>query len=315
MSAAKRAKPAMELAWSWSTMEEREVRLLFDVDRLPSPESSKAVLTEMVERCHGETKACYAEQAALAGEQVALDNTLLWNAYLATHADAAALAARGDEVITFPNMGFCGANFATRAINEACQMFRQWKFDGNNRIELIASRADLASLADVDRRIAAAIKRSRQAVQRINAAKHLLETGALSTVSIARTPEIETAFDAIDAMIANKCKSVLFPIGDTRVYVVASDNGDSLELRAGLKTGNYGAAELRGSRRFAVRSDAVDPKLFVQALGQFAADPAGYVERACILVGQCCVCGRSLTKSKEQGIGPVCRKRIDAVHH
>lgn len=313
-AAAKKARPAIDKAWSWSALEEREVRLLFDVDSLPSPESSKAVLAEMIERCDGETKAFFVEQVPLANEQVALDDTLLWNAYLATHADAAALAARGDEVITFPNRGLCGAPFETKANFEASGMFRMWKFEGSNRSELIASRgSELARLADVDRRLATAMERWKQAAHRARAARHLLETGTLSTVSIARSPEIESALEAIDAMLANKCKSVLFPIGDARIYVVS--NGDSLELRAGLKTGNYGAAELRGSRRFAVRSDAVDTKLFVEALGQFAADPAGYVERACVLVGQCCVCGRGLTKSKDQGIGPVCRKRIFAAAH
>ena len=46
------------------------------------------------------------------------------------------------------------------------------------------------------------------------------------------------------------------------------------------------------------------------ALAEFDADPLGYAERACVLAGECMVCGRLLTKSREKGIGPVCAKAL-----
>ena len=71
--------------------------------------------------------------------------------------------------------------------------------------------------------------------------------------------------------------------------------------------------------KIAIRRSLLPPDYdidtFVKTLCEFAKAPGDFLERVCVLVGECSVCGRALSakESRDHGIGPVCKKNLTSL--
>jgi len=161
---------------------------------------------------------------------------------------------------------------------------------------------------------------------------YLQSKKVLDTVELERSPSIEQAIRHLDHLLrkikektnekSDRLKALCIGAKDNvKLYFTRDVTKSFDQIVRGIVLTNSTSPSINSTLIC-----VIDPQLchcvvrchaqwITDMLIEFAADPVDYIERACVQVGCCCVCNRSLTASREQGIGPVCRQRLGKIIH
>ena len=323
----------MALAWSWRAKESK------CKENAPGITTNEELALRITEVKNQIRDACAISNQFYNG-RTTWPMDILWNIYLETHPEQAENVRRGDELISHPPSTAAMQLPPETYMQCAQRYFSGWsshlkrmdehECDHCNTApflcDIMRQRPEMADFVGRFDRSCEAQKLYMKGNNALYELQYLQKSKVLSSTEIVVTENIATSISQIDKLLrATKrtkgaLKALCIGIKDDVPYYFARDENatfDRIDRAIMLSTST--APKIHSSIICVIDPVQVlcvarqHGEWITSILTEFGKDPVNFIESVCVRVGCCCVCNRSLTVSREAGVGPICRKYLSRI--